>query len=199
MFELVSAYGTVGLSLGIPTQNYSFSGALSTLSKFIIILVMLRGRHRGLPVAIDRAVLLKGYDFPDGGGAAAGEVEMMEAAAARERDGTNGTDRTAVSTSANGHPHQHGHDHGHPLRKVVDEVCDREWHDPKDEAIAKRLMEEDGEVKRGRSGSTSLDAVPETGTGSTTTPERGAEKALAVDGEVGMDSEKHRGEPSPES
>lgn len=26
---------------------------------------MLRGRHRGLPVAIDRAVLLKGHDFPD--------------------------------------------------------------------------------------------------------------------------------------
>lgn len=26
---------------------------------------MLRGRHRGLPVAIDRAVLLKGDDFPD--------------------------------------------------------------------------------------------------------------------------------------
>ncbi|KAG8934849.1 low affinity potassium transporter [Tulasnella sp. 417] len=65
LFELVSAYGTVGLSLGIPDKNYSFSGALSTLSKLIIIAVMIRGRHRGLPVAIDRAVVLKGYDFPD--------------------------------------------------------------------------------------------------------------------------------------
>ncbi|KAF7351098.1 Potassium transport protein [Mycena sanguinolenta] len=58
VFELVSAYGTVGLSLGIPTQNYSFSGALAPLSKLIVCLVMIRGRHRGLPVAIDRAVML---------------------------------------------------------------------------------------------------------------------------------------------
>ncbi|KAG1737871.1 cation transport protein-domain-containing protein [Suillus paluster] len=58
IFELVSAYGTVGLSLGIPTENYSFSGALKPLSKLIFCLVMLRGRHRGLPVAIDRAILL---------------------------------------------------------------------------------------------------------------------------------------------
>ncbi|KAG8892025.1 low affinity potassium transporter, partial [Tulasnella sp. 403] len=65
LFEIVSAYGTVGLSLGIPDQNYSFSGACRTLTKLIVILVMLRGRHRGLPVAIDRAVMLRGYDFPD--------------------------------------------------------------------------------------------------------------------------------------
>ncbi|KAF8511515.1 cation transport protein-domain-containing protein [Gautieria morchelliformis] len=58
IFELTSAYGTVGLSLGIPSANYSFSGALQPLSKLIICAVMLRGRHRGLPVAIDRAVLL---------------------------------------------------------------------------------------------------------------------------------------------
>jgi len=65
LFELVSAYGTVGLSLGLPDQNYSLSGAFTTLSKLVVIAVMIRGRHRGLPVAIDRAVLLKGYDFPD--------------------------------------------------------------------------------------------------------------------------------------
>ncbi|KAI0060371.1 TrkH-domain-containing protein [Artomyces pyxidatus] len=58
IFELVSAYATVGLSLGIPTANYSLVGAMHTLSKLIIGLVMLRGRHRGLPVALDRAVLL---------------------------------------------------------------------------------------------------------------------------------------------
>ncbi|TBU40177.1 cation transport protein-domain-containing protein [Dichomitus squalens] len=58
LFELVSAYGTVGLSLGLPNANYSFSGALRPLSKLIICAVMLRGRHRGLPVAIDRAVML---------------------------------------------------------------------------------------------------------------------------------------------
>lgn len=31
---------------------------MHTLSKLIIILVMIRGRHRGLPVALDRAVLM---------------------------------------------------------------------------------------------------------------------------------------------
>jgi hypothetical protein len=39
-------------------ENYSFSGALTPLSKLIVCLVMIRGRHRGLPVAIDRAVML---------------------------------------------------------------------------------------------------------------------------------------------
>ncbi|TCD60471.1 low affinity potassium transporter [Steccherinum ochraceum] len=58
IFEVVSAYGTVGLSLGVPNQNYSLSGALHPLSKLVICVVMLRGRHRGLPVALDRAVML---------------------------------------------------------------------------------------------------------------------------------------------
>jgi len=58
IFELISAYGTVGMSLGVHGQNYSLSGALSPLSKVIICFVMLRGRHRGLPMAIDRAVML---------------------------------------------------------------------------------------------------------------------------------------------
>ncbi|RDB25358.1 Low-affinity potassium transport protein [Hypsizygus marmoreus] len=58
VFELVSAYGTVGLSLGVPTDNYSFAGALRPLSKLIFCVVMIRGRHRILPVAIDRAVML---------------------------------------------------------------------------------------------------------------------------------------------
>ncbi|KAG9312203.1 cation transport protein-domain-containing protein [Chiua virens] len=62
LFEIVSAYGSVGLSLGIPTQNYSLSGAFRPLSKLVLCLVMLRGRHRGLPVAIDRAVVLP-YEF----------------------------------------------------------------------------------------------------------------------------------------
>jgi len=62
IFEITSAYGTVGLSLGLPTENYSLSGAFRPLSKLILCFVMLRGRHRGLPVAIDRAVMLPG-DF----------------------------------------------------------------------------------------------------------------------------------------
>ncbi|KZO98890.1 hypothetical protein CALVIDRAFT_511724 [Calocera viscosa TUFC12733] len=58
MFEVVSAYGTNGMSLGVTWNNFSLSGGFTALSKVVICLVMLRGRHRGLPVAIDRAVVL---------------------------------------------------------------------------------------------------------------------------------------------
>ncbi|KAF8647560.1 hypothetical protein AX16_006617 [Volvariella volvacea WC 439] len=58
LFELVSAFGGIGLSLGFPSDNYSFVGAMRPLSKLIVIVIMVRGRHRGLPVAVDRAVLL---------------------------------------------------------------------------------------------------------------------------------------------
>lgn len=46
-------------------DNYSFCGAFNPLSKLIICAVMLRGRHRGLPVAIDRAVMLPMEFHPD--------------------------------------------------------------------------------------------------------------------------------------
>ena len=62
IFEIVSAYGCVGISTGVPWAAYSFSGSWRTLSKLILCAVMLRGRHRGLPVAIDKAVLLPGEE-----------------------------------------------------------------------------------------------------------------------------------------
>lgn len=58
LFEIVSAYGTVGLSLGYPGIDASFSAEFRVLSKLIIVAMMLRGRHRGLPYALDRAILL---------------------------------------------------------------------------------------------------------------------------------------------
>lgn len=58
LFEIVSAYGTVGLSLGYPGINASFSAEFRTISKLVIIAMMIRGRHRGLPYALDRAILL---------------------------------------------------------------------------------------------------------------------------------------------
>ncbi|KAK7203551.1 cation transport protein-domain-containing protein [Myxozyma melibiosi] len=58
LFEVVSAYGTVGLSLGYPGTNTSFCAQFTTISKLVIIAMMLRGRHRGLPYALDRAILL---------------------------------------------------------------------------------------------------------------------------------------------
>lgn len=60
LFEVVSGYGTVGISVGLPNVAYSFCGGWHALSKLILCFVMIRGRHRGLPVAIDRAVLLPG-------------------------------------------------------------------------------------------------------------------------------------------
>jgi Trk-type K+ transport system membrane component len=60
IFETVSAYGCVGISTGLPDQLYSFSGGWHSLSKLILCAVMIRGRHRGLPMAIDRAILLPG-------------------------------------------------------------------------------------------------------------------------------------------
>lgn len=62
LFEIVSGYGCVGISVGIPWDAYSFSGSWQTLSKLILCAVMIKGRHRGLPVAIDKAILLPGEE-----------------------------------------------------------------------------------------------------------------------------------------
>lgn len=58
LFEIVSAYGTVGMSLGYPTVNTSLSSQFSVVGKLLIIAMQIRGRHRGLPYGLDRAVLL---------------------------------------------------------------------------------------------------------------------------------------------
>lgn len=55
---MVSAYGTVGLSLGYPNVDTSFSGQFHVISKLVIIAMQIRGRHRGLPYALDKAILL---------------------------------------------------------------------------------------------------------------------------------------------
>lgn len=58
LFEIISAYGTVGLSLGYPNVDQSFTYKFTTLSKLVIIAMMIRGRHRGLPYSLDRAIML---------------------------------------------------------------------------------------------------------------------------------------------
>ncbi|KAH8200399.1 hypothetical protein TruAng_005428 [Truncatella angustata] len=63
IFEVVSAYGCVGISVGVPYDAFSLSGGLYTGSKLVLCFVMLRGRHRGLPVALDRAVRLPGEEL----------------------------------------------------------------------------------------------------------------------------------------
>lgn len=56
IFEVISAYGTVGLSLGYPRVPYSFSGKWRAGSKLVLIGIMLLGRHRGLPNSVDKAL-----------------------------------------------------------------------------------------------------------------------------------------------
>ncbi|KAK2743057.1 low affinity potassium transporter [Myotisia sp. PD_48] len=57
-FEVVSAYGNVGLSLGHPTINTALSGKFGVVGKLVICAMMIRGRHRGLPYELDRAITL---------------------------------------------------------------------------------------------------------------------------------------------
>ncbi len=58
LFEIVSAYGTVGLSLGYPNVDASLCSQFTVVGKLVILAMMIRGRHRGLPYGLDRAILL---------------------------------------------------------------------------------------------------------------------------------------------
>ena len=54
LFEVSSAYGTVGLSLSSASNPaVSFSGVMSTLSQVVIMLVMYFGKFRGLPQTVE--------------------------------------------------------------------------------------------------------------------------------------------------
>jgi hypothetical protein len=65
LFEIVSGYANNGISVGLPWVAHSMSGGMKPGSKFVLILVMLRGRHRDLPVALDRAVKLPSMELDD--------------------------------------------------------------------------------------------------------------------------------------
>eukprot|EP00930_Biecheleria_cincta_P062127 TRINITY_DN47633_c0_g1_i1.p1 TRINITY_DN47633_c0_g1~~TRINITY_DN47633_c0_g1_i1.p1 ORF type:complete len:445 (-),score=65.23 TRINITY_DN47633_c0_g1_i1:213-1526(-) len=56
LFELISAYGTCGLSLGYKTQVFSFSGVWCESSQLLLVMTMVLGRLRGLPDSIDASV-----------------------------------------------------------------------------------------------------------------------------------------------
>ncbi len=60
LFEVVSGYSGVGLTIGLPDRNYSYCGAWHISSKVLLCAAMLRGRHRDLPATIDRAIQLPG-------------------------------------------------------------------------------------------------------------------------------------------
>jgi len=48
LFEMLSAYGTNGLSMGFPGVNHSLSGMFHPVSKLSIMFLMLLGRHRSM-------------------------------------------------------------------------------------------------------------------------------------------------------
>ena len=48
LFEMLSAYGTNGLSMGFPGVNHSLSGMFRPVSKLSIMFLMIMGRHRSM-------------------------------------------------------------------------------------------------------------------------------------------------------
>jgi len=56
IFEIVSAYGNVGLSVSLPGIKNSLAGNFRDPSKIILIAVMMLGKHRGLPKKNDPAI-----------------------------------------------------------------------------------------------------------------------------------------------
>lgn len=86
LFELVSAYGTVGLSLGYTGINASLVSQFTTFGKVVIIAMQIRGRHRGLPYGLDRAVLLPS-DSRNLNEEALAEARLQDARLARRMSG----------------------------------------------------------------------------------------------------------------
>jgi potassium uptake Trk family protein len=79
LFECTSAYANVGLSLGTKGSNTSLSGDFSLFSKLVVCAMMWRGRHRGLPYALDYAVMLPG-DFSAEAGSQEGDAGLESSA-----------------------------------------------------------------------------------------------------------------------
>lgn len=49
LFEIISAYGGVGMSLGYPGKRFSMIGMMSYVAKYVVIFVMMLGKHRCMP------------------------------------------------------------------------------------------------------------------------------------------------------
>lgn len=53
LFECISGYACVGVSVGAAREAYSFCGSWHALSKLVLMAVMIKGRHRCLPGGVD--------------------------------------------------------------------------------------------------------------------------------------------------
>ncbi|KAJ5359661.1 uncharacterized protein N7496_012074 [Penicillium cataractarum] len=61
IFEVVSAYSYVGVSVGYPGKNYSFCGEWTPFSKVLLIFISFIGRHRDLFASIGNSTWLTGF------------------------------------------------------------------------------------------------------------------------------------------
>ena len=59
IFEVISAYGNVGVSMNLPGTLYSVSGNFGILAKLSICFAMLLGKHREMPMVTDAVVDFK--------------------------------------------------------------------------------------------------------------------------------------------
>jgi Trk-type K+ transport system membrane component len=63
LFEVISAYGNVGLSMGVPGDVISLSGIFSPIGKCVLVFVMWLGKHRGLPSANEEVIDFQCMDY----------------------------------------------------------------------------------------------------------------------------------------
>ncbi|ELR24825.1 cation transport domain containing protein [Acanthamoeba castellanii str. Neff] len=103
IFEVVSAYGTVGLSLGYGSNPTSFLGVLSGGSKLVLSFMMILGKHRNLPDSIDTAVTVpKELLFE--------ETDLDEIEVLSESDGDDATQRQRYRDHSHRGHHRHRHE-----------------------------------------------------------------------------------------
>ncbi|KAJ5159441.1 uncharacterized protein N7482_006445 [Penicillium canariense] len=58
IFEVVSAYSCVGVSIGYPGKHYSFCGEWYSFSKLLLVSLSLWGRHRSLSALTEKSISL---------------------------------------------------------------------------------------------------------------------------------------------
>ncbi|KYQ91832.1 transmembrane protein [Tieghemostelium lacteum] len=61
IFEVISAFGNVGYSVGFPGTFTSLSSQFGVVSKLTLIVIMLLGKHRTLPDSVDKSVSLNEF------------------------------------------------------------------------------------------------------------------------------------------
>jgi Trk-type K+ transport system membrane component len=56
MFELISAFGMVGTSLGVPNRPYSLVGKFTSFGKLLVMLTFWMGKNRAMPKLTDPVI-----------------------------------------------------------------------------------------------------------------------------------------------